>query len=190
LKAENNHTDQELAALLVKGDRQAYAAIFERYSRLLIAHAYKMLADQDEAGDIVQDVMLSLWQKRGQINQGMSLSGYLYTATRNRIFNTLSHRKVVGRYAESIISYMEGSHIHADEQLREKELIVLLNNEIAALPAKMRQVFVLYKIEDLNYQEIALRLGISDKTAKQQVYNAVKILKTKIDRHLVLFPYL
>jgi RNA polymerase sigma-70 factor (ECF subfamily) len=186
----NKITDEELASLLVKGDRNAYAAIFERYSRILIAHAYKMLGDQDAAGDIVQDVMLNLWEKRLQINRNMSLSGYLYTAVRNRIFNVLSHRKVVGKYAESIISYMEGTHAHSDESLKEKELISLLKKEIDALPGKMKEVFVLYKMEDLNYREIALRLGITDKTAKQQVYNAVKILKTKIDIYLTLFPFL
>lgn len=190
MKDYRNFSDDILSALLSDGDRYAYAEIFERYSELLVAHAYKMLPDREEAGDIVQDVMLNLWEKRHQISTGMSLGGYLYTSMRNRIFNALSHKKVVGRYAESIISYMEGTHVHSDEPLREKELRSLLDREINALPDKMRAVFILYKMEDLNYKEIADRLGITDKTAKQQVYNAVKILKSKIDIYLTLFPLL
>jgi RNA polymerase sigma-70 factor (ECF subfamily) len=183
-------SDSDLTALLIEGDRAAYTEIFERYSRLLIAHAYRILADQEEAGDMVQDVMLKLWEKKERINLSMPLGGYLYTSVRNRIFNSMSHKKVVGKYAESMIAYMEGTHIHSDEQLREKELTTLLAKEIGALPEKMREVFILYKMEELSYKEIAIRLGITDKTAKQQVYNAVKILKTKIDVYLTLFPFL
>lgn len=183
-------SDSELSALLIKADRNAYAEIFERYSPLLIAHAYRIVADEDEAGDIVQDVMLNLWEKRNQININLPISGYLYKAVRNRIFNLLSHKKVADKYVESMIAYMEGTHTDSDEKLREKELTALLEKEIASLPEKMREVFILYKMEELSYKDIADRLGITDKTAKQQVYNAVKILKSKIDVYLTLFPFI
>jgi len=186
LSGYQNFSDSDLIVLLIEGDRKAYAEIFERYSALLIAHAYRILANQEEAGDIVQDIMLSLWEKKAQINPSLPIGGYLYTAVRNRTFNAMAHKNVIGKYADSMIAYIEGSHINSDDQLREKELSALLEKEIAALPEKMREVFILYKIEELSYKEIAQRLGITDKTAKQQVYNAVKILKTKIDRYLML----
>lgn len=190
MQAYSKFNDQELTALLIQADRNAYAEIFERYSPLLVAHAYRIVVDEDEAGDIVQDVMLNLWEKRGQININLPISGYLYKAVRNRVFNLMSHKKVIGRYEESMIAYMEGTHAASDEKLREKELTTMLEKEIASLPEKMREVFVLYKMEELSYKDIAERLGITDKTAKQQVYNAVKILKTKIDVYLTLFPFL
>jgi RNA polymerase sigma-70 factor (ECF subfamily) len=184
------HSDLQLAALLKKGDRLAYTEIFERYWQLLIAHAYKLLADQDEANDVVQDVLTSLWEKKDLLNLTTSLSAYLYTATRNRIFNRKSHQKVVDRYADSMIAYMEGTHTDSDDLVQEKELTALIDKEIKALPEKMREVFILYKIEELNYQEIADRLGITDRTARQQVYNALKILRSKIDTYLTIFPFL
>jgi RNA polymerase sigma-70 factor (ECF subfamily) len=67
-----------------------------------------------------------------------------------------------------------------DEQIRVKELAALIEKEIAALPPKMQEIFILSKQEDLSYKEIALQLNISDKTAKQQVYNAVKLLRLKV----------
>lgn len=183
-------TDEELATLLIEGDRLAYAVIFERYSRLLIAHAYKMLQDKEHAADTVQDLMLNLWDKRAQLNSGLSLGGYLYTGLRNRIFNAMAHRKVMEKYADSIISYMEGTHVYSDDIFKENELAALLQKEISALPEKMREVFILYKMEELSYSQISERLGITDRTAKQQVYNAVKILKTKISAYLALFPFI
>lgn len=182
-----NFDDQELTRLLVAGDNLAYAAIFERYSPLLMAHAYRIIEDEDEVGDIVQDVMLSLWEKKSQIKLNLPISGLLYTAVRNRIFNSFSHKKVRSKYADSMIAYMEGVQLQSEDQLHHKELRMFLEKEIKALPDKMREVFVLYKIDELSYKDIALRLGITDKTAKQQVYNAVKILKTKMDAYLSVY---
>ena len=190
MKNYKKTTDYERVILIKYGDEHAYAEVFERYSRLLITHAYRFLGNRDEACDIVQDVMFSLWQKRENLNHQMSLGGYLYTAVRNRIFDAMSHKKVISKYAESMVSYMENAVVHSDDNLREKELMSLLKNEIDRLPEKMREVFILHRTEELSYKDIAERLGISDKTAKQQVYNAVKILKTKIEHYLILFPFI
>ncbi|MEZ2440551.1 RNA polymerase sigma factor [Chitinophaga sp. RCC_12] len=181
-------TDLRLAALLSKGDEGAYTEIFERYSMMLVAHAYKLLADHDAANDVVQDVLFNLWQKRESLNLTVSLGAYLYTATRNRIFNQKSHQKIVERYADAIVACMEGTHTDSDDRIYEKELSALIEKEIRALPEKMREVFILYKIEDLSYKEIADRLGITDRTARQQVYNALKVLKSKINTYLSIFP--
>lgn len=173
-------TDADLATRLKAGDEAIYTEIFNRYHKLLIAHAFRLLGNRDEANDVVQDVFLALWQKKNMTFSG-TISAYLYTAIRNRILNQISHEKVVSRYADSIINHMNNGHNLADEGMREKELAIVIEKEINALPEKMRQVFLLNKKEEMTYQEISVQLGITDKTAKQQVYNALKILKHRID---------
>jgi len=186
MAAYGKHTDQELAALLKGGDADAYTEIFDRYTRLLVAHAYRLLGDQDEANDVVQDVWLVLWQKREELEFKTALSSYLYTAVRNRIFNRMAHLKHVAKYADSIMHFMENGFSLADDALREKEFVAVIEKEINALPPKMREVFLMHKRGELSYKEIGEKLGISDQTAKQQVYNATKILKSKLTVMLVL----
>lgn len=186
MKSYSNLTDQQLIPLFKGGDEDAYTEIFSRYTRLLVAHAYRLLGDQDEANDVVQDVWLTLWQKRSELEFKTAISSYLYTAVRNRIFNRMAHLKHVAKYADSIINFMEDGFVLADDALREKEFAAVIENEINALPAKMREIFLLHKRDELNYKEIAERLEISDKTAKQQVYNATKILKSKLTLLLLL----
>lgn len=185
-----NHSDAELAARLKEGDELAYTEIFERYTRILLRHAYRLLADHDEAHDVVQDVFMQLWQRRETLEVKSSLSAYLYVAVKNRIFKLLSHQKVVLRYSESISNFMVQGYNLIEDQLLEKELAAIIEKEIAALPSKMREVFLLNKKEELSYKEIAERLNITDQTAKQQVYKAMKILKPKIDSFLATFPFL
>lgn len=189
MAALNARPDTELLALLKGGDQYAYTEIFERYNEVLLRHAYRLLENRGEAGDIVQDVFLVLWQKRESLSI-TSLSAYLYSAVRNRVFDLIAHQKVVARYAESIGSFMESGHTLADDDIREKELAAIIEKEIAALPPKMREVFLLNKQEELSYREIADQLDITDKTAKLQVHNAVKTLKLKIEPFLSIFFFL
>lgn len=177
-------TDQQLTAMLLNGNEVAYTEIFERYNKLLIKHAYHLLQSSDEAGDLVQDVFLVLWQKRDQLIFKSSLSSYLYISVRNRVFDLLSHQKVVARYAEAIGNFMEQGNSISDANLRERELAEIIEKEIAALPKKMREVFLLSRREELSYKEIGEHLNISDQTAKLQVHNAIKILKLKISSYL------
>lgn len=187
MKRYSELLDMELMVLLSSGDQLAYTEIFERYSRLLVAHAYRLLGDKDEAGDVVQDVFMVLWQNGSSLELKTSLSSYLYVAVRNRVLNRMSHAKVVAKYADSILEFMENVNIASDEVFLAKELEKLIESEIAALPEKMREVFLMRKEQELSYVEISERLGISDKTAKQQVHNAVKILRGKINSFLFTF---
>jgi RNA polymerase sigma-70 factor (ECF subfamily) len=186
MKSYCSFTDQQLIPLLKRGDDAAYAEIFTRYTRLLIAHAYRLLGDQDEANDVVQDVWLVLWQKHAELEFKTALSSYLYAAVRNRIFNRMAHLKHVAKYADSIVKFMESGFVLADDALREKEFAAVIEKEINSLPAKMREIFLMHKRDEMNYKEIGEQLGISDGTVKQQVYNATKILKSKLTTLLLL----
>ena len=184
------HTDRELTALLGQGDEYAYTEIFERYKALLYKHAYRLLRDEDEANDIISDLFLALWQKRGSLNLHVSLSSYLYSSVRNRVFDLMSHQKVIARYLDSIREFIDQGHYETDERIRAKELATIIEREIAALPPKMREVFELSRSGEFSYKEIGERLNIREGTVKQQVYNAVKTLRLKIHSFLVLFPFL
>jgi len=184
------HTDQKLATLLKQGDEYAYTEIFERYKVLLYKHAYRLLGDEDEANDIISDLFLVLWQKREILDLQVSLSSYLYGSIRNRVFDLMTHQKVIVRYLDSIQEFVAQGHYETDERIRAKELAAIIEREIAALPPKMRQVFELSRKGDLSYKEIGEMLDITEGTVKQQVHNAVKTLRLKIHSFTVLFSLL
>jgi RNA polymerase sigma-70 factor (ECF subfamily) len=129
---------------------------------------------------VIQDVFMVLWSKRDRIAVNTSVSAFLYRAVRNRVLNILSHQKVISKYTESISRVMEEGCFLTDEKIREKELSRIIELEIEALPPKMRQIFLLNKEYGLSYKEIGEQLRISDKTAKLQVANAVRILRNRI----------
>ncbi|SFH51751.1 RNA polymerase sigma factor [Pedobacter insulae] len=175
-----NLGDEGLASCIRKGDRIAFTEIYDRYWTVLYLHARKMLRNDQEAEDIVQELFTQLWKKAAEINYTVKLSSYLYRSVRNRILDHITHQKVVQDYQRSLVEFLGSRASSPDELLVEKELAFLIEQEIQALPEKMREVFVLSRKQHLSYKEIGDQLGISEHTVRNQVSNALSILRTKL----------
>jgi RNA polymerase sigma-70 factor (ECF subfamily) len=176
----SNYTDTELAALLKESDHRAYAVIYDRYKFLLYAHAYKKLQDREEARDVVQEVFITLWDKRDRVIAQSNLAGYLYTALRNTILNLFARKEVRTRYTDSMAAHYINDYAPTDHRIRSEQLASLIDREIAALPAKMQEVFLLSRKAHLSRKEISLQLGISEATVDRQIANALRILRTRL----------
>ena len=183
----NSFSDHDLVVFLIEGKEAAFAELYNRYKGPLYLHAYRMLQNEDEAKDIVQEMFAYIWFKRNEIVVPDSVDAYLYSSVRNRILNFIAHQKVIAKYVDSLDNYLEQAISSTDEKMMEKELLTVLQNEIALLPPKMREVFELSRHHDLSHKQIADQLNISDKTVKKQVSKAIRILRLKINMSLFLF---
>ncbi|MDR6781452.1 RNA polymerase sigma-70 factor (family 1) [Pedobacter africanus] len=180
-------SDTELTALLKEGDLQAFTNIYNRYWPPLFLHVRRMLSDDDQAQDVLQDMFSWLWQHKGELHFSSSLAAYLYTATRNRVFNRIKHEKVKTNRLEDIRLFMQKGNYEADEALRYKELAAIVKSEVEKMPEKMRQIFELSRNQYLSHKEIAEMLNISEHTVRTQVQRALKILRNKLGvSHAVL----
>jgi RNA polymerase sigma-70 factor (ECF subfamily) len=173
------HSDNELIVLLKDNSHSAYAELYRRYYRLLFAHAYKRLKDEEQAKDIVQEFFVSLWDKRETITMRSSLAGYFFTAINNRVIDYFLHQQVEEKYVSSFAGFLATEQVKTDHLVREKQLMAFIEKEIEQLPPKMREVFQLSRKENLSHKEIAERLSISEKTVDRQVSNALFRLKTR-----------
>lgn len=173
-------TDNELLALLNKGDERAFSVIYERYWPLLLRHAKRMLSDDEDVRDVLQEVFSKLWNQAFDLEINTALASYLYALTRNRILNVIAHQKVRINHIDSLSSFMENEQVSTDYLVRERQLSLLIEKEIALLPEKMRVIFDLSRNKHLSYKEIAQKLSISENTVKKQINNALKILRLKL----------
>lgn len=185
-----DYSDTQLLGLMSEDDSQAFAQIYQRYKGVLFVHAYRMLRNYEESKDILQELFTTFWIKRSEIVLTSTLSAYLYGALRNRVFDTIAHRKVQQKYISSLAEFIEEGQCITDQQVREHELAALIEKEVSLLPPKMRRVFELSRNQHLSYQEIADELQISDKTVKKQVNNALNILREKLDTAFIFLSFL
>ncbi|KIA96500.1 hypothetical protein OC25_01740 [Pedobacter kyungheensis] len=186
----NNYTelhDLELIQLAKERDRHAFSHIYERYWGVLFIHARKILGNEEEAKDIVQNLFFSLYNNINQIDFKTSLSSYLYRSVKNQVLDYIKHQKIVDRYLESFNAFAEQGVAVTDQEIRRKELEKIIEAGMEALPGKMKEVFLLSRLENMSHKEIADKLGITQHTIKSQISNAIRILRAKIGALNVFF---
>ncbi len=176
----NNLSDLELASLIKADDQLAFAELYDRYKGALYVHAFNLLRDKEESRDVLQQVFATFWTKRKEMVLHSQPLGYLYTAVRNRIYNVIAHKQVESKYIASLAEYASSWDGDTDHLVRRNQLMQIINKEIEQLPEKMREVFELSRKGNLSHKEIAELLNISEKTVKNQVNNALKILRVKL----------
>lgn len=173
-------SDFDLIELLREGDETAFTEIYERYKWILYNHAYKKLKSREEAKDVIQELFAGLWTKRSTVSFNSNLSGYLYTAMRNKILNLIAHQQVADKYIDSLERFTNQGNFITDHLIRERQLAQQIEKEIASLPPKMKTLFLLSRKEHLSHREIACKMEISEETVKRQMKNALKTLRLKL----------
>ena len=171
--------ERDLLGRIRQGDQGAFDAIFREHYASLVRCAEAMLRRRDVAEEIVQEVMLALWQKRDTLVVEDSLRSYLFRATRNRSLNHLRHA-AIERRAEPELSAAEPPDAPAPAALVDEEIEVALRSAVSGLPPRCREVFELSRIHGLRYGEIASTLGISVKTVEAQMGKALRILRERL----------
>lgn len=170
----------EIQYRLNAGDGSALELLFHRYYNDLCRYLIIFLKDENVAKNIVQDLFLYLWENRANVDFKKSLESYLYQACR---FNALIYLRNETRHEKShakirTTSSDETADVSSDMEM--KELNKIINEAIALLPDRCRQIFILSRSRGLTYFEIATQLGISVSAVDNQVNIAIK----KIKRHI------
>ncbi|PUZ22433.1 RNA polymerase sigma-70 factor, ECF subfamily [Chitinophaga costaii] len=180
--------DQVLFDLIKADDQTAYTELYDRYKEILHRYAYKWLQEREIVKDIIQDLFITLWTKRGTLTLPQNVAGYLYTSVRYAILRAIQEDKRKNNYALALQEYADKGISITDHQVREKQLQAIIEKEISALPEKMREVFELSRINHLTYAEIAQQLDLSEHTVRNHVKKALKILRSRLG--LLAYLYL
>ena len=179
MKLYSSYSDQELVVLLRQSDDAAFEEVYIRYEPLLLNFAYKKINDREAAKDILQDVFVQLWNYRAGLNM-TSLGSYLFTVVLNKIRDGYRHQVIHEGHIHKLQQMLTGVADGADHLIREKDISRLIEMEIAALPDKMREVFLLRKDAFMSNKQIAEKLGISEQTVETHMKRALKTLKERL----------
>jgi RNA polymerase sigma-70 factor (ECF subfamily) len=180
----NDNTDKELVERLRDDDEEAIAQIFSKYYAYMCRSAYRILADENLAEDLAQEVFYELWKRRRELSVSTSLKAYLRRATVNKSLNYIrDHRKV--RFEEEGRIDEQTSPPPASQRVETAELQDLIDKAIDELPDRCRIIFILSRFEDMTYNEIAGLLGISAKTVENQISKALRLLRQMLGPYLI-----
>ena len=169
------------------GDILAFDHVYELYSHKLFSFVFKILKNEAEVDDIVQEVFVKIWESRNKLEDYKLLNSYIFTMAYNNsidlIRKRISHNKYLEHLKNSASINLTPAII---SQIEFNELNGQVAKLITNLPARQKQVYLLHREECLTYPEIAVQLGISKNTVENHMVKALKYLRQNMDNSLLI----
>ena len=174
-------SDTEKIILKFKaGEAAAFDTIYDMHSQKLYRFALGLLKDHDNACEIVQEVFVTLWEKRNQVDITFDFENYIFTIAHNAIRKFFRKKSMENKFRDILLNTSTETIENADTSIIYNELFELANRTIEKLPPKRKTVYKLSRLEGLTIKEIANRLDISTRTAENQLARALKYLKEEL----------
>ncbi|WP_430973841.1 RNA polymerase sigma factor [Sunxiuqinia rutila] len=171
--------DSELLLSLQKGDHSAFEKLFLKYGQKLFVFAVSYLKQESEAEEIVQEVFMKVWKNRERLKTDTSFQSYLFTIAYNSIKKSFNRKAQVDQFKEELIDQLDSGRDPIDFENNYQLVIQRLDQFIAEMPERRKNVFVQRKKHGKSLVEIANELGISVKTVENQITEAMKYLKRR-----------
>jgi RNA polymerase sigma-70 factor (ECF subfamily) len=173
-------TDADLMAALVRGDREALGALYDRHAGMLLALAVRMLQDRAQAEELLHDVFLEAWHHARDFDASRgTVCAWLVTRTRSRALDRRATRARQTRVAERA-ALEPGGDRGADADAGAALDVERVRGEVAALPPELVSVLQLAYFEGLSSTEIAERVGIPVGTVKSRMARAIEALRKNL----------
>lgn len=180
--------NEQTLHLLNAGDESAFDTVYKQYYRGLCAFASQYVAET-EIEEIVQETMMWLWENRTSLIPELSLKSLLFMMVKNKCLNNITHNQIKQRVHEKLFAKFENQFEDPDFYI-ENELIALAAKAIRELPEDYRKAFEMNRFDNLTYNEIAERTGVSPKTVAYRISQALKILRVELKDYMPLLMVL
>jgi RNA polymerase sigma-70 factor (ECF subfamily) len=183
--AHNNQEEHALLERIAADDQAAFGQLVDKYTNIIYPYLLHWLKRAHEAEELTQDIFLRLWRNRAKLPDIDNFAGYVFVIARNRLNSALRERLL----ASETITEDKLSSLLADpsRSLEGKELAVILHQAIESLPPRRKEVFLLSRSEELTYEAIAERLGISRSAVRQHIVEALVFLRHYLKEHAGIF---
>jgi RNA polymerase sigma-70 factor (family 1) len=185
--------EKELLRRIAGGDEAAFTVLFDAYKDRIYTIAFRLTSMPTVAEEVVQDIFLKIWLKREGLLAVEYFRAYLFTATRNEVFNTikrLSRRRLL---AVEWAGRGPAETSDTDALLLDKEYQAILQEAVERLPPQQQQVYRLMKEQGLNREEVAAQLGIAPQTVKAHLAQAMRSVRAfcvaRLDLYIALILF-
>ena len=165
------------------GDSNSFAFLVNKYQQLAYNLAFRIVCDEDNAKDVVQESFIKIWKNMKRYDSKVKFSTWMYTIVTNTAIDYL--RSAKKRTMISIDNLGEKlSNTNMENELENKELSQLIRVASDSLTTKQRLVFVLCDLQGLKTDEVGEILKLSANSIKSNLYHARNNIREKI-QHLI-----
>ncbi len=171
--------DAELVKLCQEGDTTAFDRLYHKYRDRMYNVAYKMMNNQEDALDLVQEIFLKAYQKIDKFTYKSAFSTWLYRLAVNVCIDELRRRKPTQEYStENVLDRIVSNRDTPEDDIILNEQETIIWNAINSLKEKERTIIILRDMEGLSYEEISSVLKCSLGRVKSRIHEARNKLKS------------
>ncbi|MFY0650701.1 MAG: sigma-70 family RNA polymerase sigma factor [Cyclobacteriaceae bacterium] len=171
--------ENKLIEQMIQGDKEAFESIFYKYNQSMLLFAKRELKAGELAEDSVQNVFVTLWEKRSTLRPTGSIKGFLFTCLKNQILNAIRTKQNIilkhTKFTEPK-KYVEQPH---DNQLIAKELNMAVGKLLSEAPSVKKRIFELSLLGYKN-KDISEKVNLSTNTVKMYLSGMRKAIKSHI----------
>jgi RNA polymerase sigma-70 factor (ECF subfamily) len=169
------------------GNLNNFRKLVELTSPYVFKVAFRILSDEEQAKDIVQETMVTIWQKLSRIKSSEGYRTWVYRIVVNKCYDQLRRKKRNPEFAagentwkliSDSISAPPSAGLENDEI---SGILILLTNRLST---KQKIVFVLSEIEQMSHDEISEITGMSKSGIKANLHHARNSIREMIDKYL------
>lgn len=153
----------------------AFETIFKKYYAPLYVHA-KQYVDQQSAQNIVQDIMMWVWENRTSLPEDLDIRNYMYRSVRNKCLSLLNHLSIRQRAHTAMERTLLDSPQSYDISHLD-ELEAYIESALLKLPPTYRQAVIMNRMHGKTFKEIASELNVSVKTVEYRMRNGILRLR-------------
>ncbi len=178
--------EDEIVRALKAGNSSAYEMLVKTFQKKVYNTCLGLLQNEEDAEDICQEVFIAVFQSINQFKGEAKLSTWIYRITVTRSLEFLRMKKRKKRFAilQAIFTNEQGetkiqatNFVHPGVQLENKERAAILFKTIDKLPENQKTAFILHKVEDLSYTEIAAVMKLSLSSVESLMFRAKQNLQ-------------
>lgn len=177
-----NLSDEELFNLFaLKGDSSAYEKIYSRYFSVLAKYAAWSLEDSESAKDLVQSILLKLYEKPELFDSSQSLKVWLFSVLKNRIKNEWRNKNT----RQKILDKIPFENTENEEEPDRNHQFQKIQSAINHLSEKHKEIFLLKYSSNLTIPEISESMNISVGTVKSRLFYSVRAIRQHINENKI-----
>lgn len=176
--------DKTFSDRFLQGDESAFIEVYNRYWYKLFLSSYRRIKDKEVAEELVQDLFLKLWEKRGTLSIGQ-LENYLFSSIRNATIDFLNRQIVNDKYVNYYKVYTSLQRNTTEEMVELNDLEEALEKGLNTLSGKSEKIFRLYRMDHWSVEKIARHFNLSEKTVHYHLTQSQKFIRAYLQQFIV-----
>ena len=179
-KERKNFVDPKLITGISQGDEKSFEELYLLFSKKVYHTAKRMNLSHEEAEGVTQEVFLTVWENRSNLDPSLSINAYMIAIVKSLVIKEAQKKARLLSFQKYNIPFLSDFTNQTEDDLIYSDLHQVSSEMIHHLPSGQKKIFIMRNVEYLSVDEIAKQLNLSKRTVENQIFRATKSIKERL----------